>query len=70
MRRLDWLLATVIGLFLVAAAAMQAESVLDAAFRAIQPGGGRLAQTVAADIVRLPVARQFVARYPELLPPH
>ena len=70
MRRLDWLLATVIGLFLVVAAAVQAESVLAAAFHAILPGGDRLAQTVAADIVRLPVARQFVAHYPAVLPPH
>jgi len=70
MRRLDWVLATVIGLFLLVAVVMQTESMIEGAFRAVRPDGGHLAEAVAADIVRLPAARQFVGRYRALLPPH
>jgi hypothetical protein len=68
MRRLDWVLASVIGLFLLVAVVMQTGSMIEGAVRSARPDGGALAQTVAADIVRLPVARQFVARYHALMP--
>jgi hypothetical protein len=68
MRRLDWLLATVIGLFLVVAAAVETETLVGAALHAVRPGGRRIVETVAADIVRLPAARLFAARYHAMLP--
>jgi hypothetical protein len=68
MRRLDWILATVIGLFLVAAAAVETETLIGAAVHAARPAGRRLVETVAADIVRLPAARLFAARYHAMLP--
>jgi len=62
MRRLDWFLAAVIGLFLAIAVAVEANGWASAALDRPHKDG-RLAATVAADIARLPVAGPIAIRY-------
>jgi hypothetical protein len=62
MRRLDWFLAAVIGLFLAIAVAVEANGWASAAFDHPHKDG-HLAATVAADIARLPVAGPIAIRY-------
>jgi hypothetical protein len=63
MRRLDWFLAAVIGLFLAIAVAVEANGWASAALNGSAHKDGHLAATVAADIARLPVAGPIAIRY-------
>ncbi|HVN01798.1 MAG TPA: hypothetical protein VMT68_16470 [Caulobacteraceae bacterium] len=66
MRRLDWFLAAVIGVFLAIAIAVQAQGWVSQTFQ--ERAGRHLSEAVAADIARLPHGAPLNVRLPTILP--